>query len=272
MKIDLHCHTLEHSGCAQAPAVEMLLSARERGLDGVAITDHHHHLTAKEQAALQQAVPDVRIFRGAEVSVRSIRQGEMIWEDVLVIGECPSDPLFELDAGDIDALLRYAEATGALTVLAHPWRYHDGLAFDLERFTPDAVEIASVNIDAEAHDAIADLAREWGMQAVSTNDAHTPLAAGVFHIDLDEEVANERHLARVVRAGDFALGLNAQAVAEWRLRFADDERIATAVRAAGGDLQDFLGQGGREPWVFESMVRGRSRRLNERVAGLRNPL
>jgi hypothetical protein len=271
MKIDLHCHTLEHSGCAQAPAVEMLLSARARGLDGVAVTDHHHHLTAKEQASLQQAVPDVRIFRGAEISVRSIRDGEMIWEDVLVISDRPSDPLFELDGGEIDALLRYAEATGALTVLAHPWRYHDGFAFDLEQFTPDAVEIASVNIDAEAHDAIACLAREWGMNVVATNDAHTPLAAGVFHIDLDEEVVNERQLARAVRAGDYALGLNAQAVAEWRLRFADDEGIAQAVLATGGDLQDFLGRGGREQWVFESMVNGRTRRLNDRIAGLRNP-
>ena len=54
MNIDLHCHTAEWSGCCHTPAVEMLRTARERGLDGVVVTDHRHHLTEDERDALER--------------------------------------------------------------------------------------------------------------------------------------------------------------------------------------------------------------------------
>jgi len=40
MKIDLHVHTTERSLCADSSEQEQILTAIERGLDAIVITDH----------------------------------------------------------------------------------------------------------------------------------------------------------------------------------------------------------------------------------------
>lgn len=202
MKIDLHVHTAEHSICGKAPAVEMLRTARARGVEGVVITDHMHQLSKRERNALQKAVPGVRVFWGIELSVREPDSGR--FDHVLVVTDEPCGIVNALAPDDVDRLAAFGKRTGALTILAHPFRRQE-IVIDFELFTPDAIEIASYNTPEERRAEIEAIAAENGMRIVAGSDAHVLVRVGRYGIDSDKPVRTERGLARAIRAGAFRL-------------------------------------------------------------------
>jgi hypothetical protein len=273
MKIDLHTHSSEYSACSVVRAVHLLEAARERGLDAIAITDHGHFLTESERDALELAVPGIRVFRGMEIGLRGPAFDGTKWEDVVIVGGEPCDDLHPLDWSNVDRLADLSRRTGALTILAHPYRYHDDLTIDLERFRPDAVEIASINVVAWPHDRIASLAAESGMQCVGTTDSHATELVGLHYIETDSDVRTERELAEAVRAGAYTIGSNEAVLAERERRVAALEELARAVREDGDDEAEFAHRAGKlgllETGVWRLAARGLSARPNRRAMGMR---
>ena len=271
MKVDLHSHTAEHSSCARSPALEMVRTARERGLDGVVISDHRVHLAPEECRDLEAAVPGMRVFRGVEIGIGGTGKDSAAWEDLVIVSDAPCAHLDGVGADEIERLGEFRDRTGALMILAHPFRYHREVVFDLDRFAPDAIEIASLQVDPNDHDRIAALARQHGMQVVSNSDAHHVDDAALFYVDLDDDVTTERELADAIRRGAFVLGGHGPTIASRGGRMAPIEDLARAVLAEGGTADDFLARGGGHASFFDRVAGGGSYQPNARAIGLRNP-
>jgi predicted metal-dependent phosphoesterase TrpH len=203
MKIDLHTHCREHSACSLLGARELVRQAYRCGLDAVVITDHHHFLTRQLRDELQ-ATTKLRVFRGIEITVVD-SHGSGLSEDVLVIGPQELDLPSPLPLAQIELLAEFSQRTGALTVLAHPFRFHEELALDLDLFTPDAVEIASRHMSRRLRRRALALARRRGMRPVVSSDAHHVSALGGHFLDLDEPALDEFALAQAIRAGRYHL-------------------------------------------------------------------
>ena len=270
MKVDLHSHTAEHSECSKAPAVEMVRAARDRGMGGLVISDHRYHLTPEECRTLEEAVPGIRVFRGAEIGVRGAGKDAAAWEDVVIVSDSPGAHLDGVSADEVDRLAEFRRETGALVILAHPFRYHPTIVFDLGRFAPDAIEIASVQVDPKDHDRIVGLARQHGMNVVSNSDAHQTNDVGLFHLDLDAGVRTERELAEAVRGGAFTLAADMPALRQRIEMIGPMEDLARRVLAEGGGVDDYLARGGVHVSLFERVAAGGSYMPNARAVGLRN--
>ncbi len=259
MRIDLHLHTQENSD-GRAPAAEMIQAGIEHGLDGLVITDHSYMLTAAEQERLRGQFPEFGVFRGAEVNVGL--------DHVLVIGgtgeEVPS-----VTPETVAELGEYARRTGAFTALAHPFWRGPELHFDLDDFCPEGIDVASMNVDTGRFDRIIEIARERAMQLVAGTDAHAPHEVGLFHIVLDQPVADDAGLVRAIRGGRYCIGTFE---ALWRARCREvksNEDLARAVLAEGGTLEDYLGRGGH-PAFFGRVAAGGSHMPREEFIGLRS--
>lgn len=134
-KYELHCHTKEVSACGQVPAAELVRLYREKGYDGVVITDHYSGLTYPGlrkfqmrsrtdsylrgyRAALEAAPDDFTVLLGME------KRAYLSPIDFLVYGV--SEQMLR-ESGNL--LFRYsrrfyktAQKYGALVVAAHPFR------------------------------------------------------------------------------------------------------------------------------------------------------
>ncbi|MBI5722573.1 MAG: PHP domain-containing protein [Planctomycetes bacterium] len=272
MKIDLHMHTAEHSKCCQIPAAEMLRTARDRGLDGVVITDHHYHLTEPERAELEQAVPGICVFRGIEIGIcESWGQGPA-WEDLVIVSEHPWEGKDPVPSEDPAMLAEYARRTGALTILAHPFRYHRHLAFDLGLYAPDAVELASSNVGPCVFAEVAAMARKYDMKVVADTDAHSLNLVGLYYVELDKPVRTETDLARAIRAGDYCLGFHEPTLQARIDEVRPQEDLARRILAQGGTLENFHAQGGIHGCFFTRVAEGSTYLPDRRIKGLRNPV
>ena len=68
MKIDLHIHS-ENSGDNFTDPEEVVMRAIERGLDGIAFTEHYYYEASEGVEALQEKYRNsIMIFRGVEFS------------------------------------------------------------------------------------------------------------------------------------------------------------------------------------------------------------
>jgi len=198
MKIDLHVHIHATSRCAKASPTEMAQGAKDRGLDGIVILDHNY-LTSKEECLLAEAaVPGIKIFRGTEINV--------VGDDVVLVTTQPLPfmPKYKEKITDLDMLDKYVKESGALAILAHPYRRKDFISFDLYKFTPHAVEIAGRHVRRSDRVKIAnDLCTNFRMKGVSVSDAHKPKQLGGFFINLEFPVTTEEALITCVKAGKY---------------------------------------------------------------------
>jgi len=267
VKIDLHCHTAEHSNCSKVYAEDLVRKSCKRGLDGIVITDHHHQLSISEWSRLQLAVPGIKIFRGVEICVPRPDKGEC--EDIVVVTDEPCEEIMSLDEEDVSYVTDFVERTGALTILAHPFRYHRSLAFDLGEFCPDAIEIASLNTEPTNHERVLALAADSGMKPVACSDAHSLRDAAMFCIELDSPVDTALELADAVRSGTYTITGNKSVLKTRIQRIAPYERLAREVIDDGGDVGGFMERGGEFPTIFERVARGNTYLPNTRALGLR---
>jgi len=198
MKIDLHVHVHRTSRCAKEDIEPMAQKIKECGLTGMVALDHNYQTTKEECEAAERSLGGVRIFRGTEVNV--------FQDDVVIISDKTINflPPYKSSLTDLDALSKWVEETGSLAILAHPFRWHN-ISFDLNKFRPHAVEIASRHVNVANRFRIHKFAKEYGMVVVAASDAHKGRQIGGYCIDLDNYVGNEKDLIREVKSGKFTL-------------------------------------------------------------------
>lgn len=194
MKIDLHVHTIERSSCAVSSEEEQILTAMDRGLDAIVVTDHARLVPQQQIEALNRQYAPFRIFGGIEITVQER-------EDLLVLGV--HDPLLESTKWTYPELHAFVRERGGWIALAHPFRYHADIVIDVAHYPPDALEGCSTNIVLSNQPRIREVARQLGIPVVCNSDAHSTRSLGVGYNLLQAEPTDEVDLARILRAGAF---------------------------------------------------------------------
>lgn len=190
MLIDLHCHTLPLSTCSAVEADRLVALARERGLDGICLTEHDRAWPAAELEALRERT-GFPIFSGVELTTD---QGH-----ILAFGL--DDPrAFSAIAREVHEA---AKACGALLFLAHPAR--DGLL----KVTHDTVEFfmsveAMNGSDSRLQNmAASGLAHGFRLPGIGGSDAHTAAEVGRGATRFPARIATQADLLGALRAGQY---------------------------------------------------------------------
>jgi predicted metal-dependent phosphoesterase TrpH len=189
MKIDLHVHASERSGCSVSTQEEQLAAAKAVGLDGIAFSDHDRLVPPGEMQALRQRHAPLRIFTSIEVS---IREGEHI----LVVGI--HDPKLEQYGWTYRELHSFVRAEKGWLAIAHPGRFQP-CSLDVERFPPDAVEMASSNITPEMQPAIQAVAARAKCPLIVTSDSHNAKVTGTNFIEVEGDIQTDSQLVDALR-------------------------------------------------------------------------
>ncbi|MBN1269015.1 MAG: NUDIX domain-containing protein [Kiritimatiellae bacterium] len=195
MKIDLHVHSSERSGCGTAPDDEMILAAKARGLDALVFTDHDRLVPPERLLDLNRRHAPFRVFGGIEILVRED-------EHLLVYGL--QDPALESRAWGYSDLHAFVKEHGGCIGLAHPFRFRDRLNIDVDACRPDVVEVRSANIPGESPPRQA-LVRRLGCPAIHGSDGHSTERVGLYYVTMNRAPGDDRELADMLRRGDFAL-------------------------------------------------------------------
>jgi len=188
--IDLHCYSLPLSQCSALRPEELVDLARDRGLDGICLTEHDALWPAADLAELRQ------------------RTGFLVLGAVELTTDLGHVLAFGLDSGSAkfasagEAFVA-AQAAGGLLYLAHPAR--DGLL----RVTRETVEyfesVEAVNgSDSRLQNVAASgLAHGFRLPGVAGSDAHSAAEVGRAATRFQDRITGEASLLAALRAGRY---------------------------------------------------------------------
>ncbi len=126
---DLHSHTL-FSPCGVHTVLEMLQAAKDRGLKGLAITDHGSFVGGTANSVfferLSQPVPGIRLYKGVEANVvdrngrTDVKSRYLPWTDLVLLGfhHFPEKDLDPREYSDI--MIQTLECNPCVDVVTHP--------------------------------------------------------------------------------------------------------------------------------------------------------
>jgi len=211
MLFDLHVHT-SFSPCSQMSPREVLDRARQVGLNGVCLTDHHSRAAA--QVISEGPQPDgLVVLVGQEYATS---QG-----DFLIFG-----PLAALAPGlPATQLLEMVQRAGGVAVGAHPCR--QGRSLDPELAASGRIKvIEGVNGRnlLEENQLASGWGRENGLDLVGGSDAHTPEELGTAGTEFVQVIRGQNDLVRALKSGGFH--------ARWPLKNSMEIFLASRYRAA----------------------------------------
>ena len=204
MIIDLHIHTSRYSSCSRLDPDELMVAAREKGLDGVCLTEHQV-VWPREEAEELAARHNLKVFRGVEVTTTA--------GDVLVFG------LEESVQGvpTPEELSALVEAAGGIMILAHPFRGFLVFGFSELSMSVDqaaalpvmslvqGLEVCNIRVTDQENDFARAVAQRLGLLQTGGSDAHSAEEVGACLTVFDEDLADEAALVEALKAGRFRL-------------------------------------------------------------------
>lgn len=252
MKIDLHVHTKERSACGKSSEEEMVQAAIAFGLDGLVFTDHHRLVPLDRLEELNRKYAPFRVFDGIEIAVTE-------GEDVLVLGV--HDSVLEARGWSYSELFAFVRRRGGFLILAHPFRYHDEIEIDMERYPPDAVEVHSKNTGACDEPQIRAVLERLGLPSLCNSDAHHADQVGIYYNRLVRVPRDERELIEILRAGDYACHGMEERIAEFNGEIEERENMIRDMIARGQDRDDYRRVTGHWTGHYDRVAAGRSYRI-----------
>lgn len=185
--MDLHVHTVYSDG--RGTVGEVLERALDRGLDGLAITDHE---TLEGYFEARASDSGLMVLPGFEVKTDA--------GHVLVLGLERLPPRIEKIG--YEELIGWARGLGGLTVLAHPaaGRFRLGRWMSCK---PDVVEVfnASYPSDYLVERGLR-LAERLGLPAIGGSDAHHPQTVGDAFTVVEVGDPDRDFVVEAIRAGN----------------------------------------------------------------------
>ena len=215
MKIDVHVHTSEVSGCGQLPGAEMARLYKQAGYDAIVITDHliagtHQDMTPEARAEWYVSGYRAAKAEGEKIGLTVLLGAELRFfggnEDFLLYGFTPEDVQWiyeKLDADTrLDGFYPLVRQFGRMLLIqAHPFR-------EPLRHAPtellDGVEVYNAaNANHKNHNdqalAYARSARPGFIQT-SGSDAHMLSQVGHGGLIADAPIRTESELVAWLRA------------------------------------------------------------------------
>jgi hypothetical protein len=190
MLYDFHIHTREYSDCSISSAEEMCQRAVEKGLAGIALTEHDFWRPPSEIQELQQRFPELTIIQGME---HSCPEGHF-----LVFLPNPEN-------GDIPGwcsvldLIPLVHNYGGIVIWAHPFRFSSKRPSWLRHAQPDGLEIASSNMHRQAEAMAKRIAVQRNVLTFRNSDAHDAFIVGSYGNELDIQLTCVENFITYVR-------------------------------------------------------------------------
>ena len=215
-KYELHCHTKEVSRCAGTSAADAVKLYKEKGYDGIVITDHFSPMTFTPSTvfrphkaidfytrgykeALKAAGDDFTVLLGMELRYYGTIN------DYLVYGVTEE---FLKSNGNIMAMnpkrfYRLAKENGLIVVQAHPFREW------MKRINPnhlDGAEVFNGKATKEANENTENWIRQTGMKIrISGSDFHRPAQLAKGGIITDNPIKTNADLLNILNSGEYEL-------------------------------------------------------------------
>lgn len=194
MKVDLHNHAFTYESSSEPE--EVIESAIEAGLDGIAFTEHNSYSATDRADALREKYAGrIRIFRGVEYDAA---EGH-----TLLFGL--TDNSF-LDLGmfaPLSELIRLITPKGAVVIIAHPFRGWGQFKADLSAVHGIAAIEAFNGHNTDEENAKAyNVAISLGTPYTGGSDSHSSADVGTCYTEFFDDVDTD-NLVSVLRSGRY---------------------------------------------------------------------
>lgn len=203
MKLDMHCHTKEGSPDSKVELLNNVEILRQRGFQGMLITDHDSYKAYRYYQKLPDKPEDFVILKGIEYD--TVDAGHM-----LII--MPADvklPILELRGLPVILLIEIVHHYGGIIGPAHPCgekflsicnTLRGKLAGNIYRKF-DFIEGYNACEDADSNIRAMRIAEEYGLPCFGGSDSHKPDGVGFGYTILQENIGNETDLINYIRSG-----------------------------------------------------------------------
>jgi predicted metal-dependent phosphoesterase TrpH len=192
-KIDLHVHT-KYSGDNDSDPEEAVLCAIERGLHGVAFTEHYYYGASEFAEGLKEKYRNsILIFRGVEFSTA---------EGHCLIFGVDTDSL-SIKYASVIEVIRVVDQAGGVVIPSHPYRSVNSIG-DLVRSVPGICALEGYNgCNMHAYNVKALKAAEaLKLPYTGGSDAHAPWEVGSCFTEFDDMV-NGENLVEALKSGKY---------------------------------------------------------------------
>lgn len=206
LKLDMHCHTKEGSLDGKITLYETILSLREKGYQGMLITDHnsykayrHYVKNIKNQ---HKELEDFIVLKGIEYD--TIDAGHII----VIMPTGVKLPLLELRGLPVNLLVDIVHHFGGILGPAHPCgekylslmntRRGKKSRNLISRF--DFIETYNACESPESNKAAAELAKRFDKPGIGGSDSHKALCAGMGYTMIEAEITDETSLIHALRS------------------------------------------------------------------------
>jgi len=195
MLIDLHIHEMKYSSDSQISLDDILIKAKEIGLDGVCITNHDNNFIRNEIDYYHKKY-GITIIAGAEILSR---QGDVLAfvNDILHI---------EDNKIDADELLDYIKYKNGVAISAHPFRNNNrGLGNFLMEISNKLSAVEAFNGSTLAHHNLYGfaLAKELNIPSTGGSDAHILDNVGKFATYFKDKIRDEVDFIEAIKSKEF---------------------------------------------------------------------
>jgi predicted metal-dependent phosphoesterase TrpH len=188
MIIDTHLHESKYSGDSHISLLELVVRAKEIGLDGICITDHESNEIMEEAHELAQKI-DFTIIVGAEFLTH---EGDMT---VFGLKELPKEKIHAHE------LIELVNKNGGVAVCSHPYRQNNRGMGDHIRDLKNVWGIEAFNGSTPPHHNLQayNLSLELGVPALGGSDAHNWQQVGKYATVFPDGVKTEKDLIEAIK-------------------------------------------------------------------------
>ena len=167
MKIDMHCHS-RYSYDGNSNPIDVLNSAKKKGLDGIAITEHNNTDSWADYRIASQRT-GIKLIFGQEIKTR---QGDILAYFI-------TSPLQK--GKDAKTTIEEIHKQGGVAIIAHPFHPFEGFKGNLQEYVEiiDGIEVFNARCPfATANKLAIDFAQKNNLSHIAGSDAHLSYPIG----------------------------------------------------------------------------------------------
>lgn len=207
MKLDMHCHTKEGSPDCKLELLENIEILKQKGFQGMLITDHDSYKAYRYYKKLSQKPKDFVVLKGIEYD--TIDAGHML----IIMPTGVKLPILELRGLPIILLIEIVHHYGGIIGPAHPCgekflsicnTLHDKIARNIYRKF-DFIEGFNACEDADSNMRAMRIARKYDLPCFGGSDSHKAACVGFGYTVLQENITSETDLINYILAGKATL-------------------------------------------------------------------
>jgi len=197
MIIDLHTHSYPASACSSVSVEDLIVHAKQKGLNGICLTDHNY-VWDQERVDQLQDDHEFLVLRGNEITTNE--------GDMLVFG-------FEKNVRGIirlEELKKEVDQVEGFIIAAHPFRgfltfgvSQLGLTTEKAVQRPlfkfvNAIETLNGKVTQKENSFAAGVAKELNLPQTGGSDAHMADEVGIYATRFDDTIKNENDLIQAL--------------------------------------------------------------------------